>query len=219
MTRPVDPSGTEAREASVLSTVLDRVRPTVVVRRRVYQVPASAVPTGQPVTGNGAPNSRDDEDNGPPSSVNVARALRSLRADELRRVEQIVNADDVTPSPVPPIPSPLPALRVGRTITLVELAVAMAVPKQELITALVTRGFFSVTVKTALTRDMARLAAAIFEWRVEDDDSIAVTPRSARSGTKVEGANNSLPNKLTTRQSPSKKPRMKKPPRKTSRSR
>jgi len=35
-----------------------------------------------------------DDDAGPPSSVNVARALASLRADELRRVETLVSLDD-----------------------------------------------------------------------------------------------------------------------------
>lgn len=229
MNRPVVPSGTQTHQASVLSTVLDRVRPTVVVRRRVYDVPAAAVPVRpKPQTllvAHATDPHDNDDDNGPPSSVNVGRALRSLRADELHRVEEIMSADDDTPSP----PPSLPAVRVGKTIALAELAAAMSVPKQELVTALVTCGFFSVTVKTVLPRETARLAAAMFKWRVEDYDDtleVAVAPRKnasaspepskAKPGTKKKPPPSK---KLATKKSPSKKLAITKTARKTSRGR
>jgi hypothetical protein len=73
----------ERRDAPRPPTVLDPVRPAV-VRRRIVD----------PATFNTSnANAREDEA-GPPSSVNVARALASLRADELRRVETLVSMDD-----------------------------------------------------------------------------------------------------------------------------
>src|SRR5687767_4509129 len=69
----------ERRDAPRPPTVLDPLRPAV-VRRRVVD-PATF-------------HTNKDEDAGPPSSVNVARALASLRADELRRVETLVSMDD-----------------------------------------------------------------------------------------------------------------------------
>ncbi len=69
----------ERRDAPRPPTVLDPLRPAV-VRRRVVD-PATF-------------NANKHDDAGPPSSVNVARALASLRADELRRVETLVSLDD-----------------------------------------------------------------------------------------------------------------------------
>ena len=164
MKRPVD----ETRAATHPTTVLDRVRPTVVVRRRVFEVPRA------PHVVHVTPSAEDDE-NGPPSSVNVARALASLRVDELRRLEEIVSADD--DPVVPPLPS-IPTIRMGSTIALVDLAGGMGIPKQELVTALVTRGFFAVTVRTVLPRETARGAAAMYGWQVEDDDALEVAPKA-----------------------------------------
>jgi hypothetical protein len=173
MNRPVDETR-EATHPTTATTVLDRVRPTVVVRRRVYDVPPSPKTVVAHVT---RADEGEDEDNGPPSSVNVARALASLRVDELRRLEEIVSADD---DPIVPYVPAVPTLRVGPTIALAELASGMGVPKQELVTALVTRGFFSVTVKTVLPRDTARTAAAMYGWKIEDHDEIAVAPQPAK---------------------------------------
>ena len=204
MNRPAD----ETRDGAVLSTVLDRVRPTVVVRRRVYDVPSPATNTllvaraSDPVPG------ADDEDNGPPSSVNVARALRSLRVDELNRVDQIVRADDETPFPPPAVPT----LRIGKTISLADLAQGMSVPQHELVTALVTRGFFDVTVKTVLPRDTARLAAAMFTWRVEEDDRIDVIPTKSPRARAMPVANKPATKKRKVKTPPSKRLATKKGP-------
>jgi hypothetical protein len=167
----------EPIEASQLTTVLNRLRPTVVVRRRVYEVAREQVAViANPATDAASTFEEEDDDSGPPSSVNVARALAHLRADELHRLEEILSAQDEeerkaerTPAH-PPVPT-VPTVRVGPVIALPELARRMAVPTQELVTALVTRGFFSVTFKSTLPRETARAAAWMFGWLVEDDDS------------------------------------------------
>jgi hypothetical protein len=153
--------------------VLDRVRPTVVVRRRVYDVPPAAPKT---VTAR-VRRADEDENSGPPSSANVAPALASPRVDKRRRLEEIVSGDE---GPAVPSAPPIPTLRLGATIALADLASGMGIPKHELVTTLVTRGFFSITVKTLLPREMARTAAGMFGWRVEDDDGVEPAPKPAK---------------------------------------
>jgi hypothetical protein len=157
--------------------VLDHVRPTVVVRRRIYE--PSAVPAAPP----------DEEiDSGPPSSVNVARALASLRADELARLEEIVRSDDADGAPpAPPVieaapesEAPItvesrPSVAIGREITVTELARRMALSREDLVASLVTSGFFSITPKSTLPRETAKVAAAAFGWDVTEKH----TPASA----------------------------------------
>ena len=143
---------------------LDRVRPTV-VRRRVFEA--------SPSTPGTTPGYVDDDENGPPSSVNVARALASLRGHELRRLDEILTRDDERAPPAAPAAPPIPivpTVGVGSSIALVELARRMSITPEELVTALVTRGFFDVTVKATLPRETARAAGAIFGWQVEDAD-------------------------------------------------
>jgi hypothetical protein len=169
--------------------MLDRVRPTV-VRRRVYEPPP---PAPAPLHELQAPHEVEDDDEGPPSSVNVARALASLRGHELRRLEEILGphaeGDDdddgdaqpahaAQPAQAPAAP-PIPSVRVGPSIAVAELARRLDVPVQDLVTALVTRGFFSITVKSTLPRETARSAAALFGWRVEDSDEVEVAPSRA----------------------------------------
>ena len=155
-------------EVSALTTVLNRVAPTVVVRRRVYEVAREAVPS--PV---GFVDVEDDED-GPPSSVNVARALASLRGDELRRLEEILMSSEVEASPPPPAPEPEPpgvrAIPVGASITVPELAKRLGVATTELVTTLVASGYFSTTAKSTLTRADATTAAWMFGFTVEPVD-------------------------------------------------
>ena len=153
---------------------LDRVRPTV-VRRRVYENPSAQTPAADD----------DDEDSGPPSSVNVARALASLRGHELRRLDEILTRDDdfvalaAPVTPATPVTPAIPTIGVGTSITLVELARRLGIVQEELVTALVTRGFFDVTVKATLPRETARAAAAMFGWSVEDtNESAAVSAKS-----------------------------------------
>lgn len=157
---------------------LDRVRPTV-VRRRVFE-------TSPPPPGT-TPGfvAEDDDENGPPSSVNVARALASLRGHELRRLDEILGRDDERAPPAPPPVPKVPTVGVGTTIALVELARRMSISQEELVTALVTRGFFDVTVKTTLPRETARAAGAIFGWQVED---AAEAPAPVKATTKTKAA-------------------------------
>ncbi|MBX3230053.1 MAG: translation initiation factor IF-2 N-terminal domain-containing protein [Labilithrix sp.] len=159
-------------DLTALSTVLNRVRPTVVVRRRVYEVAQLAAPA--PAMLHVAP---DDDDDGPPSSVNVARALASLRGDELRRLEEILTADEEPAPPSvkaapPPESEPTSArtVPVGETITVPELARRMGVATQDLVTTLVAAGYFSTTAKSVLTRANATTAAWMFGWQVAPID-------------------------------------------------
>lgn len=178
-------------ELSALTTVLNKVRPTVVVRRRVYEVARETAPS--PV---GFVDVEDDED-GPPSSVNVARALASLRGDELRRLEEILMsseteaslpaAEPVEPDPEPPpveatpTPASVKTIPVASTITVPELAKRLGVATSELVTTLVAAGYFSTTAKSTLKRAEAATAAWMFGFTVEhvEDD-----PPAKKSGAK-----------------------------------
>jgi hypothetical protein len=160
------------------TTVVHRVAPTV-VRRRVVEVPVSTrTQIGYAATDD------DDDESGPPSSVNVARALASLRGSELQRLEEILSDEDAQEAeeaaaseqrerdrPPPSLPR-VPTVRVGPTIALTQLAERLGVGAQEVVTALVTHGFFSVTVKTTLPRETARAAATLFGHQIEETDEV-----------------------------------------------
>jgi hypothetical protein len=175
-------------ELTALTTVLNKVRPTVVVRRRVYEVAREAAPTPGFVA-------MDDDEDGPPSSVNVARALASLRGEELRRLEEILMNSETEASipvaaPVEPDPEPAPTpqppsvrtVRVASTITVSELSKRLGVPTNELVTTLVAAGYFSTTAKSTLTRADATTAAWMFGCTVEavDDEE----PKKKTGATK-----------------------------------
>jgi hypothetical protein len=169
------------------TTVLNRVAPTV-VRRRVVEVPVSAkTPIGYAAAD-------DDDESGPPSSVNVARALASLRGHELQRLEEILSDEDDAEAeeaaasaerererPPPSMPR-VPTVRVGPTIALVQLAQRLGVDAQEVVTALVTHGFFSVTVKATLPRETARAAATLFGYQIEETDEVEAPPAKGKAG-------------------------------------
>jgi hypothetical protein len=135
-------------------------------------------------------------DNGPPSSVNVARALASLRASELMRVEELVQADDaqeqqrllaasLATSPADPRAS-LPTISIGKEIFFSELARRMDQAPQELGATLVARGFYSLRPKTLLSHDTARVIAESFGWRVEAaiEDTATGKPTKRASSSK-----------------------------------
>ncbi len=230
----------EASKAPRPTTILDPLRPAVVVRRRVYdatllekgaqtprafttatQPPSSVdvdvdvgVEAGAPSTRSGVPSTRsgpastrggapisrrggpstgvelvDEEDErGPPSSINVARALASLRSDELQRVEDLVRADEeVVRAPSASTKEaavPVRTLTLGKMIPLSELAERVGVPSQELTAMLVTRGFYALTARTVLSRETARVIAEMFGWRVEDAPPEAEESAPAKSGTR-----------------------------------
>ncbi len=184
-----------ATSATRSKTVINHVAPTV-VRRRVVEVPVSAkVPIGYSA-------SDDDDDNGPPSSVNVARALASLRGHELQRLEKILSDEDdaeaeeeqrisaAADEPIEQAPPSLrpPTVKCGPTISVAQLSQRIGVEDQELVTALVTHGFFSVTVKSTLPRETARAAATLFGFQIEETDEVEASPRSkpvrAKAATK-----------------------------------
>jgi hypothetical protein len=179
---PAAPSAPATRS----TTVLNHVTPTV-VRRRVIEVPVS-VRVGSYAAGD------EDDESGPPSSVNVARALASLRGHELERLEEILDAGDeddeaeaeraAAPSersePSPPSLPRVPTVKVGPTIPLVLLAQRLGVDDQELVTALVTHGFFSITVKATLPRETARAAATLFGYQIEETDEVEPAPPKSK---------------------------------------
>lgn len=167
------------------TTKLDPVRPAV-VRRRIVDLTSPA----------------EDEDNGPPSSVNVARALASLRADEVRRLEQIMTEDELAEArriqaleeerarkleeEESDSARPTPTIRMGSSVTLAELAKGIGVAEGELVNAMVAQGFFSITAKTPLSRETAHVAAQIFGWQVEDvADEPAPSKTKAKTGAKT----------------------------------
>lgn len=180
----------EASKEPRPTTVLDPLRPAVVVRRRVYDAAMleKAADTPRAFTSDPARASteEDDDESGPPSSINVARALASLRSDELRRVEELVRADEedeedeeleesapstarVDSQVAAPASSPTkPTLTLSKTIPLSELARRMGVSAQELPAALVARGFYALDAKTVLPRQTARVIAELYGWKVED---------------------------------------------------
>ncbi|OJY21668.1 MAG: hypothetical protein BGO98_02240 [Myxococcales bacterium 68-20] len=130
----------------------------------------------------------EEDERGPPSSINVARALASLRSDELQRVEDLVRADEeVVRAPsasVKEATPPVQTLTIGKTIPLSELADRVGVPSQELTATLVTRGFYALTARTVLPRETARVIAEMFGWRVEDAPPEAEESAPAKSGTR-----------------------------------
>ncbi|MBX3224440.1 MAG: hypothetical protein KF795_28245 [Labilithrix sp.] len=172
----------------------------MVVRRRVYDATLVEKEAATPraftmATQPPAFVDSDDDESGPPSSINVARALASLRADELQRVEDLVRADDEDEragraAPLPPaaaVPPPAPAvptLAIGKTIALSELADRMGVPAKELPATLVARGFYALTAKTVLPRETARVIAEMYGWRVEDAPDAADEAAPVKSGTR-----------------------------------
>jgi hypothetical protein len=197
----------EAGKEQRPTTVLDPLRPAVVVRRRVYDATAPAPDAEAPRAFTaGAPKparvDEDDEESGPPSSIDVARALASLRGDELQRVEELVRADEAreeegeaeeapafdvasarTPEAAPPS---RPTLTLGKSVALSELAARMGVSAQELPAALVARGFYALDAKAVVPRHTARTIAELHGFQVEDsadgpDDSAPSTRSVPRS--------------------------------------
>lgn len=165
----------EQQKTSPLTTVLDPLRPAVVVRRRVTVVENAGVPRGFSTERATFESVEDEDENGPPSSVNVARALASLRADELKRVEDLLNADDAEEEQrqsaeaaevAPPPPAPPPTLHVGKTVSLSKLADQMGMQAKDLTATLVASGFYSLHAKTTLTRETAQTIAEMFGWQV-----------------------------------------------------
>lgn len=180
------PTSTAADKEQKPTTVLDPLRPAVVVRRRVYDATPSAEGDTRRAFTSGAARVEDEDESGPPSSINVARALASLRSDELQRVEELVRADDEpeeedealpasevasarSPEPDVAVAAPdRPTLTLGKTIALSELAGRMGISAQELPAALVARGFYALDAKTVIPRHTARTIAELCGWHVED---------------------------------------------------
>ena len=81
----------------------------------------------------------------------------------------------------------MPTVKVGPTIALTLLAQRLGVDDQELVTALVTHGFFSITVKAVLPRETARAAATLFGYQIEETEEVEAArpkpkePRAAKA--------------------------------------
>lgn len=174
-----DPNAVSAHD------VLDHIRPTVVVRRRVWEPPAELRRPVPPPTATREvdPGDEDDDD---------------LEDDDLD-IDDDDLEDDVAVAPVPvplPMPAPAPAavpppsaligrmLEVGDTIPLAELAHAMKRSRAEVAAELVGRGFFEVTGKAVLSHETACIAATAFGWSVLRVRS-AVVPPPRPSGVRV----------------------------------
>jgi hypothetical protein len=160
------------------TTVLDRVRPTVVVRRRIFDPAEEARRLGRAAAPTEPTNALEDDERPPPSSVNVARALASLRVDELQRLERILSDDEEEGEAArqPAVPR---TVKVGATITVADLARRMSLPVHELVTSLITGGFFAVTVRSSLPRETARAAATLHGWTLEEEGEQATTGTQA----------------------------------------
>jgi hypothetical protein len=176
-----DKSREQQKAASGHQTVLDPLRPAVVVRRRVTVVENGGMNMPRAFSSE-QPMDDEDDENGPPSSVNVARALASLRADELKRVEELLSADDrdeeertasarareAEAREVVAAPPPPPTVTVGKSISLSKLADQMGMQAKDLTATLVASGFYSLHAKTVLPRGTARTIAELFGWQVNE---------------------------------------------------
>lgn len=171
---------TEQRDPPLASTtVLDRVRPTV-VRRRVYETAELRPESAAATAATRAPE--PEEESAPPSSVDVARAPEgeppgqpALLAGEAEEPSapsapaepSTRTAPRAAPEPMKPEPRRPRTLVVGRSIQVAELARRMSVALEELVEVLVECGFFSTTAKTALRRESVRSVVKAFGWQVE----------------------------------------------------
>lgn len=234
----------EARDVGPTPTVLDHIRPTVVVRRRIWEPPPelrrAAAPAPTVETEVEAP-AFAEKDDPPPSSIflaeghgygpvdpgalgpdslgpdslaadsldpdslapdtvrapDTARAPASYPTPELGATEAPVAAE-VAPEPAPrslrivPPAEAAPTIHVERSITVGELARALGRRTSEIVAELVTSGFFEITGKTSLTREVARVAARAFGWQVDppappvppaEESSVALARPVARRRT------------------------------------
>lgn len=164
--------------------VLEHVRPTI-VRRRVF------VPSKPP------PAADDLDEAPPPSSVDVARALASLRGDELRRLEALIEDDDDEEDEERPAQAPAPPLErkklsIPHGVGVSELAEKMGMAPADLTAALVSHGFFALSAKASFGVDTVREIARALGWDVdvvEDPDARPAKPKPKKaSGAKKKSA-------------------------------
>ncbi|MBX3187502.1 MAG: hypothetical protein KF819_10830 [Labilithrix sp.] len=159
------------------------------MRRRIVEAPGAPPRAFTGSTRGFAPSANEEDEDGPPSSVNVARALASLRVGELRRLDAILGADDepepaAEPAPVE-APPPSPSVAIGSEIALSDLAQQMGLSPKEMMSALVMRGFYSLSEKTVLARDTARLIAETYGWQVTDAPDAPATPKKKSAKPKA----------------------------------
>jgi hypothetical protein len=161
------------------TTVLDHLRPTVVVRRRIVIDVASAprgAGQGQSCCGT------EDEDEAPPSSVFAPEAYNLIEDEEEGPPSSIFLPPMLTttdPVATPAI-DPRPTIPVGPTIAVGALARLLGTAPMQLAAELVMRGFFEVMPTTILPRETARMIAGAFGRAVED---VAAEPPAARKRT------------------------------------
>ena len=93
-------------------------------------------------------------------------------------------------------------MRVGPTIAVTQLAQRLGVDAQDLVTALVTHGFFSVTVKSTLPRETARAAATLFGYQIEETDELEALPVKAKASAKASASANAKTGKAKATKKP-----------------
>ncbi len=171
-------------------TVLEPLRPNVVVRRRIVTV-AARVPVDPPPSSERA-DERDgqdeQEDEAPPSSIFVhpdyewSAGARASDPDEDDETEERPAATPEA-SPEPPPPSLRPNVTVGPDATLASVAKELGFAPAELAADLMARGFFSVTPRTRLSEELVRVLAQVFRCKIS---RVSPPARPARAKAKNE---------------------------------
>lgn len=165
------------------STMIDHIRPTVVVRRRVYDVAQEARRENHRA---GAPDERE-LDEGEPRALSVAPIPVSASAPALASADTLTAVEPSASRPpsslvAASLPAPQRTVAVGPTIPVAALAQGLGQRAVEVAAELVSRGFFEVTARATITREAAGLVAAVFGFAVEPVEGRerpAVKPRTA----------------------------------------
>jgi hypothetical protein len=188
------PFSTDHGGCKDVPTVLDHLRPTVVVRRPAPRVASSGASALAPTP--------------------AARPTTPPRADraELREPPAAAPASPAVDGPaVTPEPSPLrPPLSVGPQIVVSELASRMGRAPAEIAAELVTRGYFEVTPRAVIARAAARLLAEAlgFEVHEVDDAPEGAAPKPAPPPKRV-ASKRAAPERAASKRAASTGPRTK----------
>lgn len=188
--------------------VLDYISPTVVVRRRSGEASPSARADLARREAIAAAASAPA-----PSRARVAYvAPESTRTPHLRPVKAFVTAEAEAPAPpVSEVPkaaesgiqlagteeaeetvaaeeapsAPAKLVVVDKQITVTKLAAEMNVSASDLVSELVCRGFFEVSAKANVSREIAEIGARAFGWQISAPTPKVATRRAAakRAGT------------------------------------
>lgn len=147
--------------------VLDHIRPTVVVRRRIWEPPPRPERRAEAFVPHDEPEA-SSKDDAPDSELGPDFELGP-------------DSELGPPAPMSPLPSPpRRVLTLSAATSLPELAHRMDVSASDLVAELVARGWFEVNARTTIPHRAVKEVAAAFGWDVapcEDD-----VPPSRASG-------------------------------------